>query len=172
MRDLGYQPITEANLTVITTANLSRKASSAVQAWAILFKDFLETCFKITGMWLNDATKTEAEVHTDLAVDIEDARQMQALALFEAQGILSKETVFYELRRRGVISDDVTWEVNQEQLAGEQPPGSRPGSRGAGAIELRSRRRLSARAAARAVCACGVHARRRGTAPPAAGCAR
>ena len=120
MRDLGYQPITEANLTVITTANLSRKASSAVQAWAIKFKDFLETCLGITGMWLNDTTKTTALVHTDFAIDVEDSRQMQGLALFEAQGILSKELVFSELRRRAVISDESVWEVNQEQLAGEQ----------------------------------------------------
>lgn len=119
MRDLGYQPLTTANLTVITTANLSKKASSAVQAWAILFKDFLETCFKITGMWLNDTTKTEAIVHTDFAIDVEDAKQMQALAAFQAGGVLSKQLVFNELRRRAVISDESTWEENQQQLAEE-----------------------------------------------------
>src|SRR5262245_13941652 len=39
MRALGMQPMATANLTVVTTANVSMKASNAVQAWALALKD-------------------------------------------------------------------------------------------------------------------------------------
>jgi hypothetical protein len=42
MRDLGMQPLTQANLTVITTGQVAVKANSQVEAWAIRFRDALE----------------------------------------------------------------------------------------------------------------------------------
>jgi hypothetical protein len=46
MRNLGRQPLATANLTVVTTANVSMKAHSAVQAWALLLKDALEQAWR------------------------------------------------------------------------------------------------------------------------------
>src|SRR6266700_811647 len=42
IRDLGMAPLTQTNLTVITTANVAMKAQSQLQAWALALKDALE----------------------------------------------------------------------------------------------------------------------------------
>jgi len=120
MRDLGMQPLTEANLTVVTTANVSRKASSAVQAWAIMFQDALEQCFEITGMWLKDETQTRVIIHTDFSIDMDDSGQPDTLLKAQGQGVLSKKTVQMEFKRRGILSDEFDPETEEEQLAEEQ----------------------------------------------------
>lgn len=119
MRDLGMQPLTEANLTVITTANVSKKASSAVQAWAILFQDALEHCFTLTNMWLGTPDTTEVLVHTDFAVDFEDNGQPEVLLKSVSQAVLSKKTVRGEFKRRGILSDEFDEEAEEEQIAEE-----------------------------------------------------
>jgi hypothetical protein len=121
MRDLGMQPLSTANLTVITTANVSMKAHSAVQAWAIGLKDSLEQAWKITCMWLGRPDESPVvKVHTDFGVDIEAGTELADLLKAEAQGVLSKETVQEEFKRRGVLSDDFDIEAEAEQLAKEQ----------------------------------------------------
>lgn len=120
MRDLGMQPLTAANLTVITTANVSMKAHSAVQAWAIGFKDALEQAWIITCKWLNRKDYPTVKVHTDFGVDMQAQTELDYLAKCEAQGILSKQTVRDESKRRGILSDDFDEDEEQKRLAGQQ----------------------------------------------------
>jgi hypothetical protein len=120
MRDLGMQPLTTANLTVITTANVSMKAHSAVQAWALGFKDALEQAWIITCKWLGRNESPVVKVHTDFAVDFEAGSELDALLKAEAQAILSKRTVQDEFKRRGVLSDDFDAAEEEQRLAEEQ----------------------------------------------------
>ena len=122
MRDLGYQPLTASNLTVITTANVSIKAHSAVQAWALMLKDALEQAWKVTVMWLKKPVGTEpvVNVHTDFGVDMESGSESATLIQLEAAGVISKKLLFEEEKRRGILADDVDYEKDQEQLATEQ----------------------------------------------------
>jgi hypothetical protein len=69
MKDLGMQPLTDANLTVVTTANVAAKAHNAVQAWALGLKDALQQAFKFTALWLNQKDEPLVNVHTDFGVD-------------------------------------------------------------------------------------------------------
>lgn len=120
MRDLGMQPLAEANLTVVTTANVSKKASSAVQAWAFRFKDVLERAWKLTALWLGDNAEPEVVIHTDFAIETESGTELDALLKSEGQGIYSKQTVREEFKRRNVVSNDVTDDQEQERIASEQ----------------------------------------------------
>lgn len=119
MRDLGMQPLAEANLTVVTTANVSKKASSAVQAWAFRFKDALEQAWKLTAMWMGDNTEPEVVIHTDFAVEINGDQRRTSVLNAEKQSIISKQTAREELRRDGTLSSDVTDDEEQERLAEE-----------------------------------------------------
>lgn len=117
MRDLGMQPLTSANMTVITTANLSIKAHSAVQAWCLGLKDALEQAMYITGLWLNvPDINAIVKVHTDFGAGIDSRTEPGVLLQAEAVGILSKETVQEEFKRRGIISDDFDPETEAERL--------------------------------------------------------
>lgn len=117
MRTLGMQPLSTANLTVVTTANLSLKASSAVQAWAIGLKDALEQAWHITAKWLGRDEYPVVKVHTDFVVQISKDQDVQALINAEKQGILSKPTVQDELKRRGVLKDDFDPDEEAKLLA-------------------------------------------------------
>ncbi len=107
LRDIGMQPMTEGNLTVVTTANVSMKASSAVQAWVFKLKDALEQALKITVMWLGDQSKDpEVDIHTDFGVDLEAGTEIDSLLKAQAQGVISATTVQEEFKRRGVLSEN------------------------------------------------------------------
>lgn len=121
MRDLGMQPLTTANLTVITTANVSVKAHSAAQAWAIALKDALEQAFKYTIAWLKDGSKEpEVEIFTDFGVDFEATTELETLVKAQSQGILSKRTTQDEFKRRGVLSDNFDPDEEVKRLAVDQ----------------------------------------------------
>lgn len=120
MRELGMQPLTETNITVITSANVSRKAGSVSESWAIKFQDMLEQCFVLTSMWLKETPSAEALVHTDFTVDLDGAAQLDSLLKAQAQGVLSKETVQSEFKRRGVVSDEFDPAVEKKRLEQDQ----------------------------------------------------
>lgn len=121
MRALGLQPMASANLTVVTTANVSMKASSHVQAWALRLKDVLERAWRITGLWLGQPDlEVDVKVHTDFAVELEQGKELDALLKAQTQGIFSKETVREEFKRRGIIGDDVDLDEEEEKLAKDQ----------------------------------------------------
>lgn len=116
MRDLGMQPLQAANLTVITTANVSQKASSAVQAWAILFKDTLDRALALTSMWLGITDTTTAKVHTDFAVDVNADADLPELLKARVAGEISRPTYWSEMQRRGKLGPDFDPEVEAELL--------------------------------------------------------
>lgn len=121
MRDLGFQPLTAANLTVITTANISVKAHSAVQAWALMLKDALEQAWKITSLWLQQInTEVVVDVYTDFGVDIDAPADLVFLQGIQASGVISKKLLFNEGKRRGVLADEADFDKDQEQQATEQ----------------------------------------------------
>ncbi len=119
MRDLGMQPLATANLTVITTANVSMKAHSAIQAWALILKDSLEGAWLMTCEWLKKPDKPVVNVHTDFGVDFEAGSELDSLLKAQAQGILSKQTIQMEFKRRGVLSDDFDPDEEEKILAEE-----------------------------------------------------
>lgn len=120
MRDLGMQPLTAANLTVITTANISMKAHSALQRWTLALKDALEQALKFTSIWLGQKTSPEVVVHMDFGVDLEGGKNVDGVLKAEAQGLISKKEGAMELQRLGVLRDDYDYEEDQIQLADEQ----------------------------------------------------
>jgi hypothetical protein len=126
MRDLGKQPLATANLTVVTTANISMRAHNIVQAWALGLKDALEQAWKITCMWLNQpSVEPQVKVHTDFGVDLTAETELPVLLQAETQGIISKVTLQSELKRRGVLSDDFD-PAEEEKLLAEQQKGLQP----------------------------------------------
>jgi uncharacterized protein DUF4055 len=121
MRDLGMQPLTSANLTVITTANVAMKAHNQVQAWALGLKDALEQAWVITCMWLNRPDeKPVVRVHTDFGVDFESGSELPVLQSARTAKDLSQETFWEELKRRGTLSDDFDPEEEKKRLADER----------------------------------------------------
>lgn len=125
MREIGMQPLAESNITVITSANVSVKAKSALQAWILMFKDTLEQAFVVTALWLGK-TKEEApgvDVYKDFGVDLQSGKDVDALLKANEQRVLSGETVRTELKRRNILMDSFVEEDEVQRLAEEAAAG-------------------------------------------------
>jgi hypothetical protein len=120
MRDLGMQPLASANLTVITTANISLRANSQVQAWALGLKDALEMAWHITCCWLNRPDEeVVVRVHVDFGVELQAGAELSTLQATRSHKDISQRTYWEELKRRGVLSDDFDPDIEEERLAEE-----------------------------------------------------
>ena len=121
MRDLGMQPLATANLTVVTTANISMKAHNQVQAWALGLKDALEQAWIYTAMWVGQPdAEIEVKVHFDFGVSLEAGTEIDGLLKAQTANVISKQTTFDEFKRRGILSDEVTYADEEERLAAQQ----------------------------------------------------
>lgn len=120
MRDLGRQPLADANLTVVTTANIAMRAHSAVQAWALLFKDALEQAWAITAKWLGSDAEVEVKLHLDFGADTDSSAKVTSLLAMRKNNDLSQETLWDECKRYGLLSDEFDSEEEQQKLAEEQ----------------------------------------------------
>jgi hypothetical protein len=121
MADIGMQPLSESPQTVITSANVSVKANSALQAWALRLKDTLEQAMVITAMWLGDAKEQApgVDVYTDFGVTLQGSAELTVLESAAKDKLLSAETLRAELKRRNVLSNSFSEDEEQERLASE-----------------------------------------------------
>lgn len=121
MRDLGFQPLVQQNLTVITTGQVAVKANSQVQAWALLFKDAMEQAWQITADWLGDAAyEPEVEIYLDYSAAVDQGTGWTALQFLRTNGDVSRETVLAGAERYGYLPQNFDIEKDAEQLATEQ----------------------------------------------------
>lgn len=126
MREIGMQPLAESNITVITSANVSVKAKSTLQAWAIRLEDALEQAMIVTAMWfkLDPEQAPAVDVFKDFGVDLQSGKELDTLVSMAGSGLLSGETVRKEAKRRDVLADDFDEEEEQERLANEAAQGA------------------------------------------------
>ena len=124
MRDLGMQPLTQSNLTVITTGQVAVKANSAVQAWAIRFKDAVEQAWKITAEWLGLALEPEIVIHTDYSAAMDEGKGFEGVMKLRTNKDVSRETAIGAAQRYGYLPDDFDIQADEEQLAKEQADAS------------------------------------------------
>jgi len=120
MRDLGLQPLTQTNLTVITTGQVAVKANSAVQAWAILFKDGIERAWQMTADWLGDsAYEPEVVIHLDYSAMLDQGTGFAANMQMRLNKDISRDTILASAVRYGYLPDDFDPEKDAEALATE-----------------------------------------------------
>lgn len=125
LRELGRQPLTaqSGNLTVITTAVAAGKSNSAVKQWALALKDALENAVVITCLWLDipaDTYDPSVSVFTEFD-DWTDGKDVDALNTARTNKDISRETYWFELRRRGILSPEFDAEVEEQRLLDEVP---------------------------------------------------
>ncbi|MBR0693661.1 DUF4055 domain-containing protein [Bradyrhizobium lablabi] len=116
IRDLGMQPLLPktGNLTATASALAGAKAHSAVQAWALGLKDALERALAMSAKWLDEAAAPQVAVHTDFGSGIEDPTELSMLTDMRRENDLSQDTLWSEMVRRGVLSDD--FDAEKERL--------------------------------------------------------
>lgn len=119
-RELGRQPLkAQTGLTVISAARSGQKAASAVQAWALLFKDALELAWVYTTQWMGREEDVEISIHTDFDVSLETDKAPDFLLELRRNGDISREAIISEGKRRNYLSSDYDDADDLERLLSE-----------------------------------------------------
>jgi hypothetical protein len=121
MDAIGMQPLSESPQTVITSANVSVKANSTLQALALRLKDALEQAMVVTAMWRGE-TKDDApgvDVYTDFGVSLQGSAELTVLESAAKDGKLSGETFRAEMKRRNVLANNFSEAEEVARLASE-----------------------------------------------------
>ena len=122
MRELGRQPLSvSSGITVVAAAFASQKATSVLQAWALGLKDCLEQCLALTADWLNLGVEPEISWNLDDLDLTDDDKGPTSIMEARKNGDLSRETVWAEFRRRGVLSADFDPDEEKDRLEAEMP---------------------------------------------------
>lgn len=121
IRRLGMQPLMPKGGDISATASSieGAKAHSAVQAWALSFKDALEQAFVFTCQWLGDEPKVEVSVHTDFLTGVTSQPSLDALSKARAAKDISREAFLEGLVRFAVLPGDFDAEEDATKLAEE-----------------------------------------------------
>ena len=132
MRELGRMPLVAgtAGITQVAAAFASKKASSALQEWAMRLKDALEKCLAITAMWMgykSEVISPEVSIFTDFSIELSDAEAPRILLDTYKEGVISRFVLRDELKRRGILSPNYNPEIDDEKLLDEVPNGNDTG---------------------------------------------
>lgn len=102
----------------------SADADSALSLMARTAEDSIEQALQFMADWESIGPAGEVE----LVGEIGGLEDMELTGLLRARelGLLSAETVFGELQRRGLICDDIDWPDEAKRLAAEPPPVTPP----------------------------------------------
>jgi hypothetical protein len=127
MKRLGMQPLTQKTGSPTATGQAieGAKAHSAVQDWALAFKDALEQCLVYTSQWLDEPETAEVSIDTDFSIDLETGAELDSLLKLRATADISRPAIITEFKRRGVLSADYD-EKADEQLIAEEQQGLQP----------------------------------------------
>ena len=123
LRELGRQPLTalSSQLTTVTTSIAAGKAKSAVGAWALMLKDTLENCFMLTARYMGVQYETEVNVYTDFDNVSDTNADVDNLLTARQNGDLSQETLWFEMKRRKVLSPEFDAQDERERIINEIP---------------------------------------------------
>lgn len=123
LRELGRQPLTalSSQLTTVTTSIAAGKAKSAVGAWALILKDMLENCFMLTAKYMGIDYETEVNVYTDFDNVSDTNADIDNLLTARQNGDLSRETLWFEMKRRKVLSPEFDATQESANIINEIP---------------------------------------------------
>jgi hypothetical protein len=96
------------------------EANSALSLMARNLEDSLEYALQFMSDWEGLGPAGEVELTGEIG-GIDDM-EIEGLMKARELGLLSAETVFHEMQRRGLIADDVTWEEEAKRIAAEPKP--------------------------------------------------
>ncbi|CAJ0903244.1 DUF4055 domain-containing protein [Alcaligenes faecalis] len=119
MRIAGGQ-LLRPDASVMTAAQAETENAKEISRLGMIaqnLEDSLDQVLYLFALWMKkDWQPGNVEVHANLDPDYAPAESMNVLISMYNAGALSKQGLFNEAKRRGMISDDVTWEDEQQRI--------------------------------------------------------
>lgn len=119
MRIAGGQ-LLRPDASIMTAAQAETENAKEISRLGMIaqnLEDSLDQVLYLFSLWMGqDLQPGNVEVHANLDPDYAPAESMNVLISMYNAGALSKQGLFNEAKRRGLISDDVTWEDEQQRI--------------------------------------------------------
>lgn len=93
------------------------KEISLLRLYANNLQDALGSMFDLFAMWLGKESGGSIQIigNIDTQAD-QDAELSKLIEMYKAGGVISAQTMYQEAQKRGYLSDDDTWEVEQARI--------------------------------------------------------
>lgn len=85
------------------------------------FQDTLNDVLDLIAEWRGVESGGKCELHPNLEVEFDPTESMKLIRQMGIDGQVSDQTVFNEAQRRGMLSEDLDWDEEQERIAAQGP---------------------------------------------------
>ncbi len=124
MRIAGARLLHRDAQAVKTAAQANEEAAekiSALETMGNAFEDAIDQMLQLFADWTNQESGGFATVEGNYDTDYAPEVSLPVLKQMADSNFLSQETLFNEVKRRGVISDSLKWEDEQERILNQAP---------------------------------------------------
>ncbi|MCC0378678.1 DUF4055 domain-containing protein [Pseudomonas aeruginosa] len=124
MRIAGARLLHRDAQAVKTAAQANEEAAekiSALETMGNAFEDAIDQMLQLFADWTNQESGGFATVEGNYDTDYAPEVSLPVLKQMADSNFLSQETLFDEVKRRGVISDSLKWEDEQERILNQAP---------------------------------------------------
>lgn len=111
----------QATKTAAQAEEEAAQELSPLETMAGTFEDAIDQVLQFFALWMGIAEGGHVEVNGNFDVDYAPETTLPLLKGMTDSGYLSEETLFNEVKRRGVISGDLDWEGEQERIESQGP---------------------------------------------------
>lgn len=134
MDALGLRPFLDQKGNPTATGKLvdEAKSFSSILAWIRSLETALRKAFEFAAKWRSlppPPKEFRVNVFSDFGVSVQTNEAIQNLITMRANRELSRETFLAEVKRRGLLSDSVDLDEEEDRIEREPPP---PGAEGFG----------------------------------------
>ncbi|KVD71801.1 hypothetical protein WI89_00845 [Burkholderia ubonensis] len=136
MRSLGAKMLQEGakngRMTATDASIANQKEQSILGNMAQNLEDAIDQALQLMADWIGEPSGGSVTVYQDFGVNEVVGTTEQTLTTAATTGLISQRTWYDEMKRRGTISPDLTYEAEQERLAAQPPlisSGPMPGAR-------------------------------------------
>jgi hypothetical protein len=121
MQLLAMEPLMTrpGNVTATEKAIDTAEANCTLQTLAAGLKDTLENALDIAGMYIGEAEGGSVDLNSNFGLNAADTKQLDTLIAMRNRGDISRETLWSEMKRRGVLDEDFKPDDEAERLQDE-----------------------------------------------------
>ncbi|MGX5220242.1 DUF4055 domain-containing protein [Pseudomonas segetis] len=94
---------------------------SPLQTMAGQLEDAIDQVLQFFAMWLKQTSGGKVKVNGNFEIDYAPETTLPFLISMVNAGLLSKESFFAEVKRRGVVNSDIVWEEEKDRISTQGP---------------------------------------------------
>ena len=123
MKTAGAKLLTKTVLSMTDSQSRDEagKEISQLRLLANRFEDAIDLALEYTGRWLGIAKEQVGgvQISGNIENDLDPTASMASVIQLRNAGVISNQSTFDEAKRRGLLSDNLDWEAEQERLQAE-----------------------------------------------------